>query len=398
MFIENKINNFFSLKISYLILFSVCALFIALSNVVYTYEVELSKQDAASYILVAQDLSNYFKVEHQEAIRFFPSFVVNIFSKITSINIEKSFKILVYLSFFLLIFKIFKFLQTIKLKNYISLSIIASSVFSIHSILYTIFNFYQFLDLLLYIFVIYFLELANENKVFKLFIISLLAILTKEFLIILSIAAFLNQYFNFKDKKIFVYIFIIIAIFLGNSFLVRHYNSYASPVNLTSHIGDYFSNYSLFISSAVQSLFYEKNIFLFFPFFIILLSKNFYMQSKKYLFSIPYLIIPIGFSVLLYNYVGANFFRVFYQGYFIVVLLSLAYLAQVIEDNKKMNLLFFLSPLAFLIDYLHIFFEINQDGFYNFFQYERYYYFSGYFFYNIIIIYIIMANFKKIFR
>ena len=402
MFTEKKLNLFFDDKKSYVILFLTCLIFIIFSKINYSFEVELSKQDAAAYILVAQDLGNYFKVEHQEAIRIFPSLLVNIFSKITNLDIEKSFQILVYFSFFILIFKVFLFLKKIGIKNYISLSIIASSVFSTHSILYTIFNFYQFLDLLLYIFIIYFLELANENSKTKLFFVGVLAILTKEFLLVLVLASFINQYLLFKERKVFMYIFFIILIFFVNLMTVKHFNTYVNDIGPPNGVGtlikSFFSTYNLFISSAFESLYIEKNIFLFFPFCLILFSKNFYITVKKYLFSIPYLIIPISFSIFLNHYVGNNFFRVFYQGYFILVLLALIYIAFTIKNNNKLQVLFFLSPLAFIVDYLYLFITINQHGFFNFFQFERYNFFSGYFIYNIIIILIISINLKKIYK
>ena len=147
----------------------------------------------------------------------------------------------------------------------------------------------------------------------------------------------------------------------------------------------------------MDCLIYEKKILLFFPFLLILFSKNFYKNEKLKLIFFIYSFIPISFSIFFYDIVGNNFFRVYYQGYFLILMFSLIYFSKIIENSSISKNLFFLSPLLFLIDYIYILLNISQHGFYNFLSFDRYITFSGYYFFNIIVIIIIFLNFKKIY-
>ena len=99
------LDNFFSLKLSLLVVLFVSVLTLVLSNYVYLYEDELSLQDASEYIALARDPSNYLNLTHQGALRIFPSLLV--FFKTIGISIEISFKYLTYFLFIFLNLKIF---------------------------------------------------------------------------------------------------------------------------------------------------------------------------------------------------------------------------------------------------------------------------------------------------
>ena len=99
------LDNFFSLKLSLLVVLFVSVLTLVLSNYVYLYEDELSLQDASEYIALARDPSNYLNLTHQGALRIFPSLLV--FLKTIGISIEISFKYLTYFLFIFLNLKIF---------------------------------------------------------------------------------------------------------------------------------------------------------------------------------------------------------------------------------------------------------------------------------------------------
>ena len=147
----------------------------------------------------------------------------------------------------------------------------------------------------------------------------------------------------------------------------------------------------------INSLVLERNIFLFFPFVLFFFSHKFLLYLKRYFLIIIFVTVPLGFSIFLFHNVGNNFFRVFYHGYFIVILFSLLFLFAEIKKNDISQILIFISPLFFLIDFIYIFNNINQDGFFNFFQVTRYQFLSGYFFFNIIIILVLVMNLKNLF-
>ena len=148
-------------------------------------------------------------------------------------------------------------------------------------------------------------------------------------------------------------------------------------------------------SSGFNGLIKDKNFLLFFP-FSLFFSKKFYKFIFQYYPVLIFSIIPIFFSIFLYINVGNNFFRVFYHGYF-PVLFSLIFLSKVISEDEKSKVLLFIS-FFFIIDFIFILLNINQHGFFEFFQITRYSYLSGYYIFNLTIFIIILFNFKKIFK
>ena len=153
--IKNHLQSFFSTKISLIFLSIVGIISIFISRYVYSYDFELSKQDAQSYILMAQDLNNYFYINQQEAMRILPSFVNYILIEIFSIDYFLSFRLISYLFFIILLNQIFFFLKKFGIKNYLAFSSVLILIFWNNSIVYNIFNPFQLIDLFLYIFVIY---------------------------------------------------------------------------------------------------------------------------------------------------------------------------------------------------------------------------------------------------
>ncbi len=111
--IKNHLQSFFSTKISLIFLSIVGIISIFISRYVYSYDFELSKQDAQSYILMAQDLNNYFYINQQEAMRILPSFVNYILIEIFSIDYFLSFRLISYLFFIILLNQIFFFFKKI---------------------------------------------------------------------------------------------------------------------------------------------------------------------------------------------------------------------------------------------------------------------------------------------
>ncbi len=396
MNLETKIENFFNSKISLSIIFITSFLTIILSNYVYIYESELSLQDASEYIALANDPKNYFTLPHQGALRILPSLLVSCLHYF-GLSIDFSFKILTYLIFIFLNYKIYYVMKKFKIKNYLILSSLAILVYSNHSIIYTVFNYYQLLDLITYIFIIYFIYLNLNNNLILLFSISLLSIFTKEYLLILVLFLHIKFFLKSRDKKILLSLITILIIFLIHFYFAGYNNESKDNMNIIALSSSYIVLFDTFFSSLINGMFINKNIFLFLPFGILFFSKNFLKFLLKNYEIIIFSLVPLGFSIFLYSHVGNNFFRVYYHGFFIIIFYGIIFLLTIIKINKNSLFLFFISPAFFLIDYFYILLNISQSGFFNFFQLERYQYISGYYLFNLIILFIILKNYKRIF-
>lgn len=388
-----KIDFFFSNKISFIVLFFVSFITIIFSNLLYEYEVILSLQDASGYILLAENPYNYFILTHQDSMRIFPSLLVFFVSKM-GVSIENSFKYLTYISFICLNYKLFFSLKSFEIKNYLALSSVAILIYHNHSIIYSVFNYYQLLDIISYLLILYFIDVLKNKRLFVLFFVSLISIFTKEYLLVLVLLAHIKFYHLYKEKLSIISLAIILSVFLV------HYNLASDNIikessSIFEIIQSIFEKFSLFFNSFYDSMFLNKNFFLFMPFIILLLYKKFILVLIKNYELTIFSLVPIGFSVFIFDFVGNNFFRVFYHGYFILLFLVLVYMINSILLTNYSKILFFISPGLFLIDYLYIFFNIKNHGFFNFYQVTRYTFLSGFYLFCFLIFLILFIEFKK---
>ena len=209
---EKRIDNFFNNTLSLIILLIISLSTIYFSNSLYVYEDVLSLQDSKGYISLAEDPRNYLYGQHQESLRILPSMIVFLF-KLTGLSTEACFKILTFFFFIILHYKIFYLFKAYKIKNYLSLVAIAILLYSNHAVIYTVFNYYQLVDLITYIVIIYFVELHKNYDLKKLFLISIIAIFTKEYLLILVLTLHIKYLISHYDKKIIISLFSILSIF-----------------------------------------------------------------------------------------------------------------------------------------------------------------------------------------
>jgi|TARA_B100001093_G_scaffold518081_1_gene601728 hypothetical protein len=389
-------HKVFSDRNSILIIFFVVISTIILSNYIYLYEDELSLQDASAYIAIANDPRNYFVSPQQESMRIFPSLLVFIL-KIFGVPVPIGFKYLTYLMFIFLNLKVFYLFKEFELKNFFILPSVAILIYSNHSVIYSVFNYYQLIDLFTYIFILYFIQLNKNENLIKLLFVSLISILTKEYLLVLVLLTYFNTFKKNKNYNLIIHLLLILFIFFFNYVLAGSESDIKNTINLYTLILSYLELFYTFYDSIINCLFVNRNIFLFLPFGILLFSKKFISFLVKNYPLILFSFIPISFALFLFNMVGNNFFRVFYHGYFIIIFYGILFLNNIINKNKINIFLFFISPLFFLIDFAYILSNINQSGFFNYFQYERYQYYSGFYFFNFTIIIVFLLNFKKIF-
>ena len=391
--INKFIEKYFNTKVCIFFLILIGSLIIFISNYLYTYDITLSKQDSRNYILLAENLNNYFYLYHQVSLRIFPSLIVNFFHTSTSINIFYSFKILSYISFLLLLLKLFFFLRKFQITSYLAFSSVLILIFFNSSIIYLIFNTYQFIDILLYIFSLYIIESSIFNKKKTLFFFSFLSLFTKEYLLILIIASYLNNYLTFKNKKIFYQLLFLITIFLVHFYFAGSLNNQESTMSDTAKLLSFSDSNLIYL--VYQCLILENNILLFFPFVILLIDKNFIIFIKNFNFIIGYIFFLIFMTILNYDLVGNNFFRVYYHSFFIFILFTLIYLIKKISDFNFLKKLYFFLPFLFLLDFFYILKNIKQTGFFYYYQYFRYNYLSSYYIFFFLFLYIFFISNKK---
>jgi hypothetical protein len=390
-------EKFFTTKLCVFIIIFFSILAILFARYVYYYD--LINQDSDEYIAFAKDLKNYFTLPQLVAVRFFPHVLVFVISNVFSISTEFAFVFLNYFFFSLLAVICFFYFKQNKIDNILSLSLTGIVIFGNYAILYNIFNFFQLVDLFTYIFIILHLIFIFQNKPGILLIISLMSITTKEHLLFLSIGSFLIQYQEFKNKNSIIFLFLTLLLFIINFILTSNQSSSIElQDNFLNIIINIFNNRELYLVSIKNCLITDKNLFLMFPFILIFFQHGFFNFIKKYLIYLIYMAIPILYPVLMYHEMGQNFFRVFNQGFFIFILLSLVFLAKNIKNELTKYILFF-SPISFMIDYFYIFINTKQHGFYNYFIDVRYNFFSGFYIFNILFLIVLCLNnkfFKKI--
>ena len=392
---EKKINLFFSEKISLLILILISLIVIISSNLIYVYEEELSLMDASGYILLAKDPTQYLYVQHQDALRILPSILVFLL-KHTGLSIENCFKYLTYFFFAYLHIKTFYLVKSYKIENYLALSFIAILFYSNHAMIYIVFNYYQLVDLLTYILILYFIQLHQNFNLKKLFFLSLLAIFTKEYLLILVFGVHIKYFLQYKKNNIIKSLIIILLIFLFHYKFASYHNvNVQTKESLVYLIGNYIKDYPLYFKSIIDCLFLEKNIFLLMPFSLLFFFNKFIKFLFEYWSIVLFAAVPIFFTIFMFHLVGTNFFRIFYQGYFIIIILGLLFIFQNNRLSTNTKLLIFISPGFFVIDFIYIYLNIYQDGFIRFFQYARYENISGYYLFNMTIILLILFNIKN---
>ena len=120
-------------------------------------------------------------------------------------------------------------------------------IYSNHSVIYTVFNYYQLLDLFSYIFILYFIELSKKTNLVLLFTISLLSVFTKEYLLVLVILVHLKNFLKNKDIKVIISMILILLIFLIHYNLAGSNNISEDNLNILSLSSSYFYCLILFI-------------------------------------------------------------------------------------------------------------------------------------------------------
>jgi len=389
----SKLENILNLKLCILILIFLGVFAIFFSNIIYSYD--LTNQDANEYIEYARDLRNFHTLPQVVAMRFLPAFIVNMLSNIFSISIELSFAFSTYISFIALLLICFLFFKNNGLSNYIALSMTGVVIFGNISILYNLFNYYQLPDLLLYLFIFIQLILIEKNEPFFLFIISLLSVVTKEYLIFFSIASFIIQFNQFKNKTSLIYLLTLILLFFLFLYFMSNpqINSNNDTIFVLNQI--ILKELSIIFYCLMECFIEDKNFLMLIPYVFVLFLKNFYSFCKKYFFYLMYMTIPIFFSIVMYGQMGDNFFRIFNQGFIIFIIYGILFICKN-TDNKFGHIILILLPITFAIDYIFVFFNIRNHGFYEYFMEIRYYSFSSFYIFTLAFVMLIYFSVRKV--
>jgi len=359
---NQNIYKFITKKNCYILLILTGIFSAYISGLIYTFDLDLSTQDAGKYKRISEDIKQFLFIDNFYSQRILGPFLVWIFSNLTSIDVENSYKILSYFLFIILLLITFDFFCKHKVETRLAFGFTILLYYSHWVVLYNLFNIYQLNDLLVYIFCILILNSIFIKNLKKLTFYGLLAILTKQNLILLVLLSFITFYLQTKNLKIFKSLFIIIIIFL----IINNFagiNSLNSDVkfyqNINNYVFDKLFNFYFFYKAYIV----DKNFFIFFPFIIFLIDKNLIKLLKKHFLIIIYSLIIILYPVINYDIMGDNFQRVSYQGFFLIAVLLAFHFGRSVKENIIQNLIF-ISPLVILAEYLILVLNYKQSGFF----------------------------------
>ena len=138
---------------------------------------------------------------------------------------------------------------------------------------------------------------------------------------------------------------------------------------ISSHILTDISLYKTYLNQAYICLIFEKKILFFLPFIILIFNRKFITFIQEYKLYFLYILVPVFVSIFLYSLVGNNFFRVYYQGFFVFIIFALIFLSKNIETQKFLPVLYFFLPSTFAIDFIFILFNINQLSFSDYYNF-----------------------------
>ena len=149
-----------------------------------------------------------------------------------------------------------------------------------------------------------------------------------------------NSFDQRKNNYYLINLFIIIFIF------IFHYNLASSETDAKDYSNvyvlssSYLMLFGTFHQSLIEGLIHNKNILLFMPFGLLIFSKLFLKILIKNYPILIFSLIPLGFSIFLFDKVGNNFFRVYYHGYFIIIFYAIIFINEKISQSKVSCIVF----------------------------------------------------------
>jgi hypothetical protein len=221
-------------------------------------------------------------------------------------------------------------------------------------------------------------------------------------MIILVFLCSIQLFFNVEKKyrkQIIFFFFLVFALLALIQKFSGNYSSSPSETIFTLSF-EWILDKLLELKYFFTIIFNDLNIFYLLPFIFLIFAKdNLNFIIKNYLIVSYFFIITIMLVVMHLLFGEENFPRIFFQAFYVVIiLLSINFIKN--NNSSFFNIILFFSPILILIEYLILFFKIkfSNTGFVNYMHFDRpFNFFSFYYTGSALFLVLIFQNklFKK---
>jgi len=371
----NLLNFVFTKKNCYFFFLIITLLVCFVSQKIYEFDLDLNIQDGGHYKLISEDLRNFFYVRSYYSSRILGPFLAWLMQKLFFIKAYYAFLSLVCIFFYLLQIITFNFLSNKTKVYWPTFSFVILIYFSNWVILYNFFNPYQLVDLLCYFFSLLLIISTLRKQLFYFFSFSFFAILNKHYMIILVFLCSIQLFFNVEKKyrkQIIFFFFLVFALLALIQKFSGVYSSSPSETIFTLSF-EWILDKLLELRYFFTIIFNDLNIFYLLPFiFLIFVKDNINIIIKNHLIVSYFYIMTVMLVVMHLLFGAENFPRIFFQAFYVVViLLSINFIKN--NNSRFFNIVLFLSPILILIEYAILFFNIKftNSGFVNYMHFDR---------------------------
>lgn len=305
--------------------------------------------DLESYIKLAENPASFFDktIPGVHAQRIFGTTLVWMINFLFGFSIDTGFRIvsgMSYLAFIILFYSILRFL---KVSTIVAFSTTAFSAIASWPMTYSLSNIYQVCDALSYPLILLIIFFAIRGKDNVLFLVSIIAVLTRQNLLILVLLAHLFLYLkNIRDIRNIVYILFLLVLFMVTAI----YAGDGQALKLASRIsvGSEFQFKYMIIAASDLRIWT-----LFSPFLLVYFNSRIIDLIKDYwwvwIYSLYAIVQAFGlYSTTVY---WDNISRWMMQGIMPLFLFAGLLLNEIFKD-KKILMIYGLLPFAYGISHL----------------------------------------------
>ena len=264
--------------------------------------------DYHSYIKLAENPLAFYNqsIPGIHAQRIFGPILVWTLKSIFNLPLESAFRIVSDASFFLFVILFYLVLRGAKVRPSIAFATSVFSVISSWPATYSLANVYQVCDAMTYPMVLLMIILTVKQKTNALLLVSVIGVLTRQPLLVMSFCAFLYLYLKDKKPRNILYFSLIVTIFLYTS-IFAGYQAVAGLLECTV------TNAKL--SNVLLGLKRTQFPLLFSPFLLVFFNRDTFTYIKKYWWVSLYAILVISSPFFIFfDTLEVNVVRQIFQG------------------------------------------------------------------------------------
>ena len=186
-----------------------------------------------------------------------------------------------------------------------------------------------------------------------------------------SVQLFFNVEKKYRKEIIFFFLIVFALLLLIQKFSGAYSPSPSETIFTLSF--EWILNRLLELRYFFTIIFNDLNIFYLLPFiFLIFVKDNINIITKNHLIVSYFYIMTVMLVVMHLLFGAENFPRIFFQAFYVVViLLSINFINN--NNSRFFNIVLFLSPILILIEYAILFFNVKftNSGFVNYMHFDR---------------------------